>query len=272
MLDVAPKASMNETAQDCALKLFKLSYLKQAKFKEIVRMLDPMDGKRGFDIGADNGVISVLLRRRGGTWISGDLDETAVQAIRSLVGDGVVKLDGRQTTFVQDYFDLVLIIDFLEHIVTDRLFVREVSRILKKEGLFIVHVPHKKKWGLIRPLRNLLGLTDEQHGHLRPGYTLDELKMMLEPMFVIESSGTYSRFFSQFIDIIISFLYTHLKKGASSRKGVLFTPDDLGRFSKQLRLYAWIYPVIWFFAQLDRLLFLTKGYNLLIRARLVFKT
>jgi SAM-dependent methyltransferase len=271
MQEAARTDFAHNVARDRALKLFKLSFLKQAKLKEITRMLEPMEGKRGFDIGADNGAISFLLRQRGGTWISGDLDETAVASIRSLVGEGVVKLDGGQTQFDKDYFDLVLIIDFLEHIATDRLFVREVSRILKKGGLFIVHVPHKKRWGLIRPLRNALGLTDEQHGHLRPGYTLDELRKMLEPAFVIEAVGTYSRFFSQLIDALMSFLFVHLKKGASSRKGVLLTQQDLGQFSKQIRLYTWIYPVIWFFAQLDRLLFLTKGYNLLIRARLADK-
>ena len=271
MQGAALKDSTNYTTQDWALKLFKLSYLKQAKFKEIVRLLDPMDGKRGFDIGADNGVISVLLRRRGGTWISGDLDETAIQSIRSLVGDGVVKLDGCRTQFAHDSFDLVLIIDFLEHIETDQLFLREVGRILKTGGLFVIHVPHKKKWSLIRPFRNALGLTDEQHGHLRPGYTLDELTRMLGSIFIIESAKTYSRFFSQFFDALISFLYARIKKGDNGRKGVLLTPEDLGRFRKQLRLYAWIRPLMWFFAQLDRVLFFTKGYNLLIRTRLVSK-
>jgi len=272
MPEVAAKNSTPEISREWALKLFKLSYFKQIKFKEIVRMLEPMAGKRGFDIGADNGVISVLLRQRGGAWISGDLDETAIASIRSLVGEEVTKLDGRRTPFARDYFDLVLIIDFLEHIETDQLFIREVGRILKAGGLFVIHVPHKKKWSLIRPLRYALGLTDEQHGHLRPGYTLEELRKMLGPAFVIESTTTYSRFFSQLTDVLISFLVARLKKDDASRKGVLITRQDLGQFSKQFRLYAWIYPLIRIFAQLDHLLFFTKGYNLLIRARLVAKS
>ncbi|MEP7227308.1 MAG: hypothetical protein ABI785_08110, partial [Gemmatimonadales bacterium] len=57
----APKTSPPEAAW--ALALFNRSVLKQAKFRQILPRLDDPVGKRGLDIGADNGVISYLLRR-----------------------------------------------------------------------------------------------------------------------------------------------------------------------------------------------------------------
>ena len=78
---------------------------------------------------------------------------------------------GWRAAFPDRSFDLVVVIDFLEHIAGDRGFVAELRRILRDDGVLVVNVPHRKPWSLIRPLRLALGLTDEQHGHLRPGYS-----------------------------------------------------------------------------------------------------
>ncbi len=80
----APKTSPPEAAW--ALAHFNRSVPKQAKFRQILARLDDPAGKRGLDIGADNGVISYLLRQRTGRWHSADLDERVVMSIRQLVG------------------------------------------------------------------------------------------------------------------------------------------------------------------------------------------
>ena len=54
------------------LKLFSKSVAKQAKWRAIQSMLRQTDEIRGLDLGADNGVISYLLRKRGGIWASAD--------------------------------------------------------------------------------------------------------------------------------------------------------------------------------------------------------
>ena len=96
-------------------------------------------------------------------------------AIRELVGDRCLRLDGGAIPLPDHSFDLVVVIDFLEHIPDDRGFVSELRRILRDDGVLVVNVPHRKRWSLIRPLRLALGLADEQHGHLRPGYSRQEL-------------------------------------------------------------------------------------------------
>ncbi|HEU4680238.1 MAG TPA: methyltransferase domain-containing protein, partial [Gemmatimonadales bacterium] len=91
-----------------AIALFDRSVLKQAKFRQIESLLDEPAGKTNLDIGADNGVISYLLRRRGGEWHSADLDERAVESIRQLVGDNVYRLEGARTPFPDTAFDQVV--------------------------------------------------------------------------------------------------------------------------------------------------------------------
>ena len=101
------------------LRLYDKSILKKAKFAAIENYLPVLEDKVCMDIGADNGVISYLLREKGGQWTSADLDEHVVSSIRQMVGSNVVQLDGGVTDFDADTFDLVVIIDFLEHIPTD---------------------------------------------------------------------------------------------------------------------------------------------------------
>jgi len=89
-------------------------------------------------------------------------------------------------------FDQVVIVDFLEHIVDDAGFVQELARIVKPGGRLLINVPHIKPYSLLNRVRNWIGLTDQWHGHLRPGYTVGDLTQLLQPHFVVERAKTYS--------------------------------------------------------------------------------
>jgi SAM-dependent methyltransferase len=166
--------------------------------------------------------------------------------------------------FADDYFDTVVIVDFLEHIADDAGFVRDLYRVLRPGGELIINIPHRRET-LLRKFRLAIGQTDEKHGHLRPGYTIEEMGSLLNGMFEIAESRTYSRFFSEAVDTFITFGVNLLKGGATSRKGVLVTGKDMNRHQKAFRLYSAIYPLVWFFAQLDRLLFWSPGYMMILR-------
>lgn len=263
----------SSTGAEWALALFNRSVLKQAKFRQIVARMDDPRGKRGLDIGADNGVISYLLRQRGGQWHSADLDERTVASIRQLVGTDVHQIDGGKTPFETEAFDLVVVVDFLEHIPDDRGFARELARILKPGGQAIINVPHLKPGSLLNRFRHAIGLTDQWHGHLRPGYSIDGLRHLLGPEFVVEESTTYSGAFSELIDTALNGLYLAMQKrqrlGASSSKGSVITDSDMRKHRKQFALLSVLYPLIWGMAKLDTILWFTPGYKLIISARRV---
>jgi ubiquinone/menaquinone biosynthesis C-methylase UbiE len=254
--------------QNWPIKLFNKSVQKQQKYKELCGMLGPVDGRHCLDIGSDNGVISYLFRQQGGTWKSADLDTHTVESIRGLVGEDVYQLDGGTTPFMEDEFDAVVIVDFLEHIPNDAEFVQELHRIIKPGGSLIINVPHQKD-SLLRRFRNLIGQTDEQHGHLRPGYTPESLRALAEDCFTIQTQHTYSKFFSEFIDTMIVFGVSLLKrgKGEHSQKGNVVTGQDMSDYGKMFKLFSLIYPVVWVFSRLDHLLFFRSGYMLIARAQ-----
>jgi 2-polyprenyl-3-methyl-5-hydroxy-6-metoxy-1,4-benzoquinol methylase len=260
--------SRQAVAQEWAVRLFNKSVLKQRKFQEIAALLGQTGQLHCLDVGSDNGVISYLLRQRGGSWKSADLDEGSVAAIVDLVETGVYQIDGRRTPFAENEFDRVIIVDFLEHIPDDSGFVQDLFRIIKPGGELVINVPHHKN-SLLRKFRYAIGQTDEKHGHLRPGYTVRSLQRLLGDRFSLQTHSTYSNFFSEAIDTLIVFGLSVLKrgKGDASKKGMLVTGKDLNQFSASFKLYSLIYPFVWLFSKLDHLLFFSSGYMLIAKAR-----
>jgi SAM-dependent methyltransferase len=254
-----------------ALALFNRSVLKRAKWERIVELLQDPAGKTNLDLGADNGVISYLLRHRGGVWYSADLDPAAVASIRQLVGSNVYQLDGSTLPFADGRFDQVVIVDLLEHVTHDREFVQELARILKPGGRLVVNVPHLKPRSLLNRFRHWIGLTDEWHGHLRPGYTRLGLSQLLDPYFEVERTRTYSRTFSELVDTILNGVYQALKRtkpsAVPSQKGTIVSQHDMNRHRKQFLLLRALYPLFWGMAKLDALLPLQPGYKLIVQAR-----
>jgi len=253
-----------DSARDWALALFRKSVLKRRKLAEIGDLLGPTAGLRCLDLGSDNGVVSLLLRERGGSWASGDLTEEAVASIRGLVETDVHRVQGERLPFGDAEFDAVAVVDMLEHVADDRGFVAELARVTRPGGTLIVNTPHLKRT-LLRRLRFALGQTDEKHGHLRPGYTAPELRTLLGEGFVLERHRTYSRFFSELIDTCINWSVERLGKQGSA-KGLVVTGGDVAKHKRMFRAYSAIFPLVWLVSRFDALIPWASGYMLVARA------
>ena len=207
---------------DWALSLFRKSVLKQEKYRRITSLMDDPAGRRCLDIGADNGVISLLLRRRGGHWASADLDEHTVASIRELVGDDVHRLDGARSPFPDRAFDQVVVVDYLEHIPDDRAFAEELARILKPGG-----TGHHQR---APPQAALAGepLPPRHRSHRRVARASAARATasrasdrLLGPRFEIERSVTYSKAFSELVDTGLNGLYLAMQRGAGDAARLL---------------------------------------------------
>ena len=248
-----------------ALALYRKSVLKQRKVAEITALLGPTEGLRCLDLGSDNGVVSLLLRRRGGRWASADLAPEAVDSIRGLVETDVHLVDGARLPFADREFDRVAVVDMLEHVRDDGAFARELARITKPGGTLVVNTPFLRETPL-RRLRHAIGQTDEKHGHLRPGYDETGLRALLEPSFTVESWHTYSRVFTEAVDTGIQWGVSRLGKKPTS-KGQVVTGGDMARHRRLFHAYSVVYPFVWAVSRLDALLPWSPGYMLIAAAR-----
>jgi len=247
-----------------ALKLFDRSVLKQRKFTAITALLGPTTGQRCLDLGSDNGVISLLLRRRGGEWASADLTDEAVASIRELVGGDVHRIVGSQLPFADASFDLIVVVDMLEHVPDEAAFVSELARTLKPGGRLLINTPHLKETPL-RRFRHAIGQTDAKHGHLRPGYTRERIAALLGSSFSLDAERTYSRFFSELVDTGINWAVEHAGKKGSA-KGMVVTGGDVAGHRKLFVAYSAIYPLVWAVSRLDALIPWASGYMMIVRA------
>jgi SAM-dependent methyltransferase len=246
------------------LRLYRVSVLKQQKWLALRRAVGPTGGLRGLDIGGDNGIISYLLRRQGGAWTSADLDAQTVEAIRTMVGERVISLAEKDWPYPAGSFDRVVFVDCLEHVRDDGRFVEEACRVLAPGGRLIINVPlRKNSW--LRRVREAIGQTDEAHGHLRPGYTVEELRALIGPRGTLLGHRTYSKFFSQLVDTVMTAGIRALKKPqpGAQVKGTVVTGQDARRHETLFRLYRLAFPLLWLVAQLDCLLWWRSGYMLL---------
>jgi SAM-dependent methyltransferase len=250
--------------REWAVALFRKSVLKQRKLEEVAAALGSTAGRRCLDLGSDNGVVSLLLRERGGSWASGDLTSEAVASIRGLVESDVHQVEGGRLPFPAQSFDAVAVVDMLEHVPEEHAFVIELFRITRPGGRLVINTPHLKRT-LLRRLRHAIGQTDQKHGHLRPGYTPERLRQLLAGRFVLEEHHTYQHFFSELVDTAVNWAVERAGK-KSSAKGLIVTEADVARHQRLFRLYSLVYPFVWALSRLDALV-PASGYMLIATAR-----
>jgi SAM-dependent methyltransferase len=249
-----------------ARQLFRVSPLKQRKMRMLEAQMDDPQGKVSLDLGSDNGVISLLLRDRGGVWHSADLIPETVEAIRDLVGDRVDRVDGARLPYHDQQFDQVLVVDLLEHVLDDALLVQEIARVLKPSGTVVLNVPNPKE-GIVRKIRYMLGQTDAAHGHLRAGYTEEALRSLLGENFQVERVVSYSRVFSNVVDAIIVGALSILKSGSRGKKGTVVSARDLAKQKKSFALFTLIAPLLRCCVALDACVPWMHGDMLILRAK-----
>lgn len=255
------------------IRIFNRSLKKKLKWRLLERILPPAlpPSARCLDLGCAKGTFSWLLRTRGGAWVSADLDDANLIATRDLVGSSVVRVDYRTLPFADGVFDLVSVLDFLEHVEEDDRCLEELGRTLKPGGTLLLSAPATGRFFLANRLRRLAGMTMQDYGHVREGYTLEDLAGRLELLGLhVTLRATYSRFFTEFLELLLNVFYVRTKSRSrdATRDGAI-TPgsaEEVGSLERTLRLYNLIYPFFWLASRLDTLLFFTHGYVVVLLA------
>lgn len=122
------------------------------------------------DVGANSGeFMKMLLERRKGVKVKGiDLSEVAVQKAKEK-GLDVILGDGESLPFEDASFDYVVLMEVIVHVHDPKKLLKEIKRVLKKDGVLLGSAPHK----------NLeMNIWDDQRLH-HAYYTTEELSDLL---------------------------------------------------------------------------------------------
>lgn len=257
------------------LILFNKSIKKKEKLELINRNIPPIKQEdKILDLGCAKGTISYFLRQKGGKWISADLDWENLKATKELVDENVLQIDALNLPFKEESLDGIVSLDFLEHIQDDERCFSEIIKLLKPDGWLLLSVPRISNGLILNRIKKYIGLKPSVYGHLREGYADGEiLNMVKSENIKVEMITTYSRFFSELVEMLINFLYIFVLKKKNGKKGKRdgnISPGseaDFQAHKKTLKFYSIIYPFTYLLTRLDKLLFFLRGYAILLRGR-----
>jgi SAM-dependent methyltransferase len=255
------------------LRLVKRSIKKRDKLRFLERTLPFVPSRVALDLGCAQGILSYFARQKGGFWVSADEDMANLKTAGTLLEKDLVQLRGEALPFKSQSYDLVLCLDYLEHMENDDLALEEITRVLKKGGQIILVTPHTGKFFLLHKLRSAFGLKLEYFGHKREGYAAEELEAKLRRVHLrLENKVTYSRFFSEFLELLLNWVYIRVlaPKPPEKRRDGHIRPSSFEEFNAQKKsfaLYSFLYPFIWVVSRFDTFLFFQKGYSLMVWAR-----
>jgi SAM-dependent methyltransferase len=254
------------------LQIVKRSLKKKEKLDLIQKRVRIAPKDVLLDLGCAQGILSYFLRAQGGFWVGTDLDFTNLRSSQALLGKNFVQMGEEALPFLNGSFDQVVCLDYLEHVDNDDLTLREISRVLKPDGKLVLITPHSGKFFILQKIRPAVGLKLEFYGHKREGYSLLELEAKLGKAGLrLEGHKTYSRFFTEFLELILNAAYVNVlskKPQAKLRDGHIrpATGDEFAVQTGAFNLYKIVYPLIWLISRLDRLLFFQRGYAIMVWA------
>jgi SAM-dependent methyltransferase len=220
--------------------------------------------------GDNNGAMNYYLRELGGRWSWADLEEVSLKEMSILLGDEVKHGRYDKLPFADAVFDRVISIDVHEHLEHPLEFTRELSRVTKPKSQLIITVPDGNEKKLAVRIKHAVGMTKEKYGHLQVGLEMQQVKALMkgcgiEPL----ADSTFSRFFTEMLELTINFAYVNIlakRSKAKVEQGTIApgTHEQLKSVEKVYRIYSLIYPFYWLISQLDALLFFTDGYVVLV--------
>lgn len=172
--------------QDRSKGFQKRIYNKKPELRRVVEMVKIKRG-RFLDIGCGGGLVTECLPfYYPKVKIYGcDISNTAIKHAKKY-GTGKVsyKVFNKKLPYPSNYFDAVTCIDVLEHVPNEKYFVREIRRVLKRNGVLFSAIPCEGERFTISWLLRKVGfwqdLTEKHVGHIHPEFTHDYIVNFFE--------------------------------------------------------------------------------------------
>ncbi len=168
-------------------------------------------------------------------------------------------------------FQFVLCSEVLEHLEDDETAVQELARVLASEGKAVITVPYT---GLgftsfleLWRIKSVHDFPGPEH-HVRPGYDKRSLRELLNRHGLdIEDEVFYLRLFSRLVTDLVSFAHLLYEQVLHRRRAWTWSEAAAVEGGLAFRLYTSVFPILWGFSRLDRLLCRMRGFGLVVAIR-----
>ena len=152
------------------------------------------------DLGGYDGFISYKLKNIFSNLdiIIVDIDQSGLN-IANRQGLITLHASALELPIEDNRVDVVLCLDLIEHVKEDDKLVKEISRVLKKGGKFILTTPMQNGVSFPFISKEKIAAIKRNWGHVRKGYSLENIEKLFDNNnLVIEKLSKYLNFFSSF--------------------------------------------------------------------------
>ncbi len=173
--------------------------------------------------------------------------------------------------FKEGVFNSILCSEVLEHLEDDDAAVCEIARVLGSDGRVVITVPYT---GLgfagfleLCGIKTVHDFPGPEH-HVRPGYDEGSLgELFSRHGLVIVEREYYLRFFTKVIVDLVSVAHILYQRVVNRRRAWTWSDAAGLEGGWAFRLYTWVFPVLWAFSRLDRILSRRRGFGLVVSLR-----
>ena len=258
------------------LQMYRKSLKKRQKVELLMKLMGPANGKRCLMISGhdNNGAMNYEFRAGGGTWSWGQVYDDGIAEMSEFLGDPVEHIDINRFPYADGAFDVLIIIDVHEHFKDLDQFNREIARVVAPNGLAIITTPNGDTRLPVAVLKRHVGMGPEIYGHVVQGYRVRELQQMMSSVGLKPVGwGGYSRFFTEFAELAINLAYVKIllkkKEHPEVMQGTIAPTNkkEMAAVQKEYRMYSLIFPFMYMFSLLDKLIPGRGGYAVAVSAR-----
>jgi SAM-dependent methyltransferase len=258
------------------MQMYRKSLKKQQKVVLLSKLMGPSKGKRCLLISGhdNNGAMNYEFRAAGGTWTWGQVYDDGIAEMSEFLGDPVAHIDINKFPWPDNSFDVLIMIDVHEHFADLSALNHEIARVVAPNGVAIVTTPSGDTRLPVAFLKRHVGMGPEIYGHVVQGYTVSQLRQMMNSVGLKPVDwGGYSRFFTEFAELAINLAYVKIllkkKEHPEVMQGTIAPTNkkEMKAVQKEMRMYSFIYPFMYGFSLLDKLIPGRGGYAVAVSAR-----
>lgn len=238
------ETSEEDEYQRRRIRLFEKSWVLQEKLETISRMVGDIGSRSVLDIGSLGGLLGHFSRKHDLQWMCADFSAEDTARIRFLAGEPVAQLGEPDWPFEPKSFDTVIFCDRLSGASDAKSAVAEAHRVLAENGSLVILTPHRSS-----------------HSRSGVGHTEADLFELIRDGFDVQESQAFIRGLSFRLQRLIE---KRLAGMGSSWQDICSDRESTDRAYVFL---SRLYPLCWIASKLDKLMLLSRGRFLMLRAR-----